>query len=77
MTVSAEFPSEASKEKWRLYKNETRNIIKKDVKRCYSEGSGFFRFSMVSTRVVLTYAEILEHIKREIERLEKEEYIEH
>ena len=32
---------------------------------------------MVSTRVVLTYAEILEHIKGEIERLEKEEYTEH
>ena len=75
VTVSAEFPSKARKEKWMRYKNETRDIIKKDIERSYSKGSGFLKFTLVSTRCVLAYTETLEHIKRELERLESEEYL--
>ena len=76
VTVSAQFPSKARKEKWMRYKNETRDIIK-DIERQYSKGSGFLKFTLVSTRCVLApvYTEILEHIKKELERLENEEYL--
>ena len=76
VTVTAQFPSKARKEKWMRYKNETRDLIK-DIGRQYSKGSGFLKFTLVSTRCVLApvYTEILEHIKKELERLENEEYL--
>ena len=76
VTVSAQFPSKSRKEKWMHYKNETRDIIK-GIERQYSKGSGFLKFTLVSTRCVLApvYTEILEHIKKELERLENEEHL--
>ena len=72
--MSAQFLSKSGKEKWMRYKNETRNIIK-DIERQFSKGSGFLKFTLVSTRCVLAYTEILEHIKKELERLENEEHL--
>ena len=74
VTVSAEFPSEARKEKWMRYKNETKDMIK-DIERSYSKGSGFLKFTLVSTRCVLGDTETLVRIKRELEKLENEEYL--
>ena len=73
VTVSAQFPSKSRKEMWMRYKNETRDIIK-GIERQYSKGSGFLKFTLVSTRCVLApeYTEILEDIKRDLERLEND-----
>ena len=74
VTMSAQFLSKSRKEKWMRYKNETKDIIK-DIERQFSKGSGFLKFTLVSTRCVLAYTEILEHIKKELERLENEEHL--